>query len=256
MRPGQPRVADPGQHAGEVEAQVSGTLVLVHTVPPLVEAFAGWCAELLPGVRLLHILDEPLLEQIRRRGSWASEDEDRLAGHVALAEALGADAVLVTCSTVSLGVDVIRPRFSIPVVTIDHEMAREAVQAGTRIALVATAATTIEPSTGLLLAAGRAAGRTVLVTSRLVDGALPALLTGDRATHDRLVEAAVRDAAADNEVVVLAQATMTSVLAAMGDRPVPVPVLASPLLALREVGRIFEARDSALPTPARDEVTP
>jgi aspartate/glutamate racemase len=235
---------------------VIGPLVLVHTVPPLVEAFAGWCAELLPGVRLLHILDEPLLEQIRRRGPRASEDDDRLAGHVAMAEALGADAVLVRCSTVSLGVDVIRPRSSVPVVTIDHAMAREAVRAGTRIALVATNATTLEPTTALLLAAARAAGRTDRVTPRLVDGALPALLNGDRATHDRLVEAAVRDAAAGNEVVVLAQATMTRVLAAMGDRPVPVPVLASPLLALREVGRVLEARDSVVTTPARSEVRP
>jgi len=91
------------------------TLVLVHTVPPLVDAFTQWCAELLPGVRVLHILDEAMLDRIKQRGDRAPEDDERLAEHVALAQAVGAGAVLVTCSTVSLCVDAIRGRFSVPV---------------------------------------------------------------------------------------------------------------------------------------------
>lgn len=227
---------------------MSRTLVLVHTVPPLVEAFTEWCREILPDVRLLHILDQPLLERIRRRGERSPEDDERLAGHIALAEGIGADAVLVTCSTVSLAVAAVRPRFTIPIVAIDDAMAREAVARGGRIALVATNTTTIGPSTELLLEAARAAGRSVEVRSRLVDGALQALLDGDGTGHDRLVEAAVREAAAESDVVVLAQATMTRVLSAMTGRTAPVPVLASPLLALREVRRVLDAGDRA-PAP-------
>jgi len=64
--------------------------VLVHTVPPLVAAFTEWSREILPDVRLLHVLDEPILERIRRRGARSPEDDERLAGHIALAEDIGA----------------------------------------------------------------------------------------------------------------------------------------------------------------------
>ena len=230
------------------------TLVLVHTIPLLVGAFAGWCAELLPGTRVLHVLDEPMLDRIKRRpgGLTTAEDAEHLAGHLAVAEAIGADAVLVTCSTVSLCVDAVRDRFAIPVVKIDEAMAAEAVRSGPRIAVVATAPTTLEPSRALLAAEAARSDRSVEITLRLVDGALPALLAGDGGTHDALVEDAVREEAARADVVVLAQATMARALAVLAGRPVPVPVLASPQLALAEIGRILAERDGAPgPSPTR-----
>jgi hypothetical protein len=71
-------------------------LVLVHTVPPLVAEFDALCATMLPGVKVLHVLDEPLLERIRRQGTAGPEDDARLADHVRMAEDVGASAVLVT----------------------------------------------------------------------------------------------------------------------------------------------------------------
>ena len=62
---------------------------------------------------------------------------------------------------------------------------------------------------------------------------------GDEATHDRLVAHAITDAAARADVVVLAQASMARATAAMADWAPPVPVLTSPELALRQVGRIL-----------------
>jgi aspartate/glutamate racemase len=225
------------------------TLVLVHTIPLLVDAFSRWCADLLPGVRVLHILDQPMLERINERGATTAEDEERLAGHIALAEAIGADAVLVTCSTVSLCVDAVRGRFDVPVVKIDEAMAAEAVRLGNRIAVVATAQTTLAPSRALLLAEAARHGRPIEVTTRLVDAALPALLAGDAATHDRLVDAAVREEADRSDVVVLAQATMARVLDVIAGRPTPVAVLSSPHLALADVERILAAARPADPKP-------
>ena len=215
------------------------SLVLVHTIPGLVDLFAEWCRELLPELRALHVLDEPMLERIKLRGSAAAEDDERLAEHVALAQAIGAAGVLVTCSTVSLSVESIRDRFSIPVFAIDDRMASEAVAAGIRIAVVATAPTTLEPSRTLLEAAAARAGHPITVSLRMVDGALAALVAGDGGTHDRLVEQAIVESAARADVVVLAQASMARVLGAMADRPLAIPVLASPHLALAEVRRVL-----------------
>ena len=50
------------------------TLVLVHTVPPLVSVFQRLVTELLPEVRLFHILDEPMVERVERRSGLADED--------------------------------------------------------------------------------------------------------------------------------------------------------------------------------------
>jgi aspartate/glutamate racemase len=229
------------------------TLVLVHTIPGLVEAFASWCRDALPECRTLHVLDEPMLERIKQRGRGDPEDDERLAEHVRVAEAIGAAAVLVTCSTVSRSVQGVRSRVTIPLVAIDDALNAEAVRLGERIGLVATAATTLEPSQALLEAAAARAGRPVVVVPVMVEHALPALLAGDPATHDRLVSAAVREVAASSDVVALAQATMARVLAALADDPPSVPVLASPQLALAEVRRAILA-DAAVPAPAQHEV--
>lgn len=66
------------------------SLVLVHTVPPLIEVFNRLAAERLPGVKVLHILDEAMLERVKRRGGLAAEDGARLAEHVACAAAITA----------------------------------------------------------------------------------------------------------------------------------------------------------------------
>lgn len=229
------------------------TLVLVHTIPSLVASFAAWCREALPECRILHVLDEPMLERIKQRGRGDLEDDDRLVEHVRLAEAIGAAAVLVTCSTVSRSVDRVRGRAAIPLVAIDDALDADAVRMGRRIALVATAASTLEPSQALLAAAAARAGREIEVVPLLVEGALPALLDGDADTHDRLVLDAVRSAAADSDVVVLAQATMARVLVALADDPPRVPVLASPQLALAEVRRAI-LPEAVAAAPAQHEV--
>jgi len=232
-----------------IEAPLAPTLVLLHTIPDLVGQFSGWCRDLLPEVRVLHILDEPLLEQIKQRGHGDPDDEARLVAHVRIAAGIGAAGVLVTCSTVSLAVARVRASLPIPVFAIDDAMAVQAVCGGRRIAIIATAATTLEPSRRHIEAAAAREGRVVETSVRMVDDALSALLAGDPATHDRLVTAAIHEAAVGADVVVLAQATMARVLRVMADPPSAVPVLASPHLALAAVRRaLFEgaATSSAL----------
>jgi len=220
---------------------MTASVVLVHTVPGLVEVFTAYCHEELPGASILHILDEPLLLRVRQRGHIDRQDDDRLGDHVNLAEQVGASAVLVTCSTVSDSVQRVRERASIPVFAADDSMAAEAVRLGSRIAVVATAATTLEPSRRRLETAATGAGRSVEVSTRLVEGALAALRAGDPDTHDRWVIAAVREVAVGADVVVLAQATMARIVPTLERTPLAVPVLASPRLALADVRRAIHA---------------
>ena len=210
-------------------------VVFIHTVQPLLPVFAQLGAELLPGVKLHHILDEPLIERVRRRGVLAPEDAARVAAHVEAAAHIGADAVLITCSTISPCVDDVRPTAPLPVLKIDEAMIAEAVRLGYKIGVAATAATTLEPTRSLLEEAAARAGKAIEVELVFVDAALPALLAGDAATHDRLLKAEVLALAERSDVVVLAQASMARVLAVIPEAARPVPILSSPHLALAQV---------------------
>ena len=216
-----------------------GRLVLIHTVSPLLQVFTKLGAELLPGVQLMHILDEPLLERVRQRGHLAPEDSVRLQTHVAVAEEIEACAVLVTCSTVSPCVDDVRPNVGVPVMKIDEAMIAEAVATGTKIGVVATNVTTLEPTRQFLQAQADIWGKQTETELVLVEDALPALLSGDGGTHDSLVKKAVLELTQGVDVVVLAQASMARVLDVIPEPQRGVPILSSPHLALRRVKQLL-----------------
>jgi Asp/Glu/hydantoin racemase len=217
---------------------VAQTVVFIHTVPLLLPVFDRLAAELLPGVRVLSILDEPLLERVRQRGTVAAEDGARLAAHVAEAHAIGAGAVLVTCSTVSPAVDLIGAA-PLPVLKIDAAMVAEAVRLGPRIGVIATSRTTLEPTRQLLAAEAARTGRDVQIEMRFVEGAFAALLGGDGETHDALVKAEALDLAGRSDVIVLAQASVARVLAAFPEAERPIPILSSPHLVLTRLKEVL-----------------
>lgn len=218
---------------------MAGRLVLIHTLHPLIDTFKQLSDALLPGVWITHILDEPLLEQVRQRGELAAEDSERVLSHVLIAADIGADAVLVTCSTVSPCVDDIQPRVKIPVNKIDEAMMHQAVKVGTRIGVVATAETTLEPTRYLLQEEANHLNKSIEIKMTLVEGALPALLTGQGALHDRLVKEATLKLAESMDVIVLAQASMARVLSVISESERQVPVLSSPHLALEQLRPIL-----------------
>lgn len=214
-------------------------LVLIHTVSPLLSVFDRLGTELLPGVKRMHVLDEPLLERIRQRGHPAPEDSERVRAHVAVAEQIGADAVLVTCSTISPCVDDVRSAVGIPVMKIDDAMIEKAVATGTRIGVIATNETTLQPTQQLLQAQAEKLGKEIQVELLLVENALPALMDGDGMTHDRLVKEAVLNMMRRVDVVVLAQASMARVLDVIPEVERRVPILSSPHLALERVRQLL-----------------
>ncbi|HLU64393.1 MAG TPA: hypothetical protein VKY66_07705, partial [Protaetiibacter sp.] len=80
--------------------------------------------------------------------------------------------------------------------------------------------------------------------AHVVPDAAAARSAGDVERHDRLVAEAVREAAAEADVIVLAQASMA---AAADEAHVDVPVLTSPASALRAVLDAAEGAGSAVP---------
>lgn len=216
-------------------------IVLIHTVPPLLSVFDRLGGELLPDMVWKHILDEPLLARIEQTGGLTSRDSERLREHVEVADQIGADAVLVTCSTVSPCVDQVRPAFALPILKIDEAMVEEAVSLGQSIGVIATNDTTLKPTRLLLRSQAQRMGKKIQVELMLVDDALTALMHGDGAKHDRLVKRAVLDMMDKVDVIVLAQASMARVLDALKEAECAVPVLSSPHLALERLKNVLRA---------------
>jgi Asp/Glu/hydantoin racemase len=214
-------------------------LVLIHTIASLADVFKKLAADILPDVQLMHVVDEPLLAYESRGEQVTAEVSARLASHVALAEKIGANIALVTCSSISPNVDDVRPKAHIPVLKIDEAMISRAVETGAKIGVVATAASTLKPTSQLLKAQAELLGKPIQIETVLVDGALPALLAGDSAKHDRMVKQAALNLADRVEVVVLAQASMARVLEVIPEDQRKVPLLSSPHLALERVGIVL-----------------
>jgi Asp/Glu/hydantoin racemase len=213
------------------------TLVLVHTMPFLVDVFTRLCREKLPGVKILHVLDEPLLEHVRQVGGIQTVDREQLRVHIVTAESIGASAVLVTCSTLSPGVEPMLAH--IPVFKIDEAMIAQAVAAGSRIGVIATNPMTLKPTYEMLQAQAERSGKPVEVRLSLVENALSALREGDGATHDALVKKAIFELAKEVDVIVLAQASIARVLDGMSADQVGVPVFASPHTALEKIREYY-----------------
>ena len=187
------------------------------------------------------MLDEPLLEQARSHGTIAFGEPDgktRLTEHLSAAEEIGADAVLVTCSTISPYLDEVS--VEIPVVKIDEAMIEQAVERAGRILVLATNPATLDPTRQALERQAARAGKPVAVLAQLVEHAFDAMLSGDTAAHDRLVQAAVRGAPKEIDLIVLAQASMARILETLPETDRKVPVLTSPHTALARIKEILD----------------
>lgn len=220
------------------------TLALIHTSPTLAPLFGSLCAELIPTATVFHMVDESLIKDTIREGSLRRVTIRRLFSMIESAERAGADAVMVTCSSIGPGVEFGQKFFDIPVIRVDEAMARKAVRMGRKIGVMATLRTTLEPTIALLRDKAAEAGINIEIVESLCDGAFEAVLAGDQATHDRILTAALKNDMKGVDVVVLAQASMSGVVKSMPAGTLNMPVLSSPELAVMQARDVIEALDA------------
>src|SRR5207237_3929726 len=94
----------------------------------------------------------------------------RVVGHIASAEEAGADFILVTCSSIGPAVEAAAPLIGVPVLRVDQPMADRAVQMGARVGVIATLATTLEPTADLIRRPAARAGEPAESTAGACDG--------------------------------------------------------------------------------------
>ncbi len=231
------------------------TLAFVHTVLSLPPVFAALAEELVPDTELFHIVDESLLNVTRKTGALTAVTRRRVLGYLESAAEAGADLVLVTCSSIGPAVDAARDFVPVPVLRVDEPMADEAVRLGTRVGVIATLRTTLEPTAALVERRARAAGKDVDVVANVCDGAFEALQSGDRDRHDELVREGLREIVAGVDVVVLAQASMARVVDSLPEEERTVPILSSPRLGVTRAAELLSTLPRAESPDRRSSLT-
>ncbi|MGN7800179.1 aspartate/glutamate racemase family protein [Leifsonia sp. 22587] len=236
---------------------------LLHTVPALAPSFDALVADAVPGVAREHVVDAWMLETAIAEGV-TPEVRERVASHLRHLAESGADAVLVTCSSIGEAAEEAAAALRIPVVRVDAAMAAEAARiAGAsghpRIAVLATNTATLGPTTRLIEREAAAQGVRADVTATVVEGAAAARAAGDQETHDRLIAEAVRAQAAPAggaepaAVLVLAQASMAAAAASAG---VDLPVLTSPAGGVARLVEALTPSDPGTPDASANRPAP
>jgi Asp/Glu/hydantoin racemase len=187
--------------------------------------------ELLPDAELIHLVDSDVLATVMREGSISPSSEARMVLMAEAAEQAGADVIFSACSSLGPTLDAARLAVGVPIVKIDDAMAAHAARTCTRIGVLATVATTLGPTADLIGVHALEQGRDVQVVRHLCEGAFEVLMGGDRDRHDAMVLQGALELAAQVEVVVLAQASMSRLRDAL-EEAAGVPVLSSPRMGI------------------------
>jgi Asp/Glu/hydantoin racemase len=196
---------------------------VVHTFLYSVEDIKEQFRKQLPDVEMINIIDDSLLEEALANKGLTPGIINRICDYYSNLQDLGCVCALNQCSSVGEASDIAGKIVSIPVYKIDRPMAAKAVQLGKRIAVIATAISTVEPSSRLVEDEARKVGKEVIVDRCFVDGAYEFLLkTGDKQKHNEMVIARIEEAAVDHDVIVLAQGSMYHLMPLLDHIKVPV----------------------------------
>lgn len=150
-------------------------IVYTSTTPELIELVNREVKKQLgEDVELQSYEDPSILAEVREAGQVTAGAAARLVSMFMQATSDGADVVLNCCSSVGEAADAavaIGKYTGVPIVRIDEEMCCEAVRLGSRIGVLATLPTTLEPTKNTIKRVARELNRPVALVDGLIDGA-------------------------------------------------------------------------------------
>ena len=214
---------------------------MVHSVPGLAPMFNDIAREIMPGVEVIHLGDDGLLKEILATETHTPKMARRFATHANFAADSGAEVVMLTCSSLGPLVDMSQCLVDVPMLKVDEAMADEAVKLGKKIGIIATAHSTLKPTSDLVKQRAALAGKKVEIETAYCEGAFPALQRGDAATHDKMVKEKLADLQKRVDVIILAQASVARVVATIPDSEKKVPILSSPRLGVQRLKERLDA---------------
>lgn len=214
------------------------SIALIHTVQSVATTFGNTLQEFLDEeVKVHNLWDDFLANNPNEIGEFTIENRNRLFNDVKTAEMTGADMIVVTCSTLTPVVKMIRPFVKVPLIAIDDAMAVKAVTYGSRILVLATAESTLEPTKAKLLEEAAAIQKNLDIQCMAVMEAFKALKAMEMDKHDAILKETAKSVSG-YDCIVLAQASMAHL-----EQPISeitgCPVLSSPGLCMEQIQKVL-----------------
>ena len=206
---------------------------MVHAVSSNVRLFNDLASEIMPGVEVVHLVDEglPSLSGERSRESVVR----RLKLLASFAEESGAEAVMLTCTAFGRLVDEVKDAINIPVFAVLEVIADEAVGLSDRIGILASHPGTLVSASQMIQEQTTLRGKKVEVKTLLCAGAFDAVRREDWATHDRIVLDHLNRLMEDVKVVVIPQPSIERVMKQIPEDGHRVPILSSARLSVQHL---------------------
>jgi Asp/Glu/hydantoin racemase len=187
-------------------------IFLVHATPAAIDPVNVAFDRLWPQARRSNLLDDSLSSDLAQDGRLDERMTARFLALAGYASSAGADGILFTCSAFGPAIDACKAAMSIPVLKPDEAMIDQALNAGRRIAVLATFGPSVDAAAQSFREAAARTGKRAEIESIFVAEAFDAKKRGDDAAHDALVAVAASKAA-DCDVVCFAQFSMASAVA-------------------------------------------
>jgi Asp/Glu/hydantoin racemase len=216
-------------------------IVLIHalrdSIAPANAAMGrGW-----PAATVVNLLDDSLsVDHAAKGGVLDDAMYGRFDALGRYAKGTGADGILFTCSAFGAAIERVRVALGIPTLKPNEAGIDAALDAGPRVALLATFPMALPPISSEVERRARERGIVPTIVTRAVDGAIAALQAGDGARHDRLIG----DAAAGIDgvdAIMLVQFSMARAAASIAPRA-RVAVVTTPDSAVARLWALVEAR--------------
>ena len=210
------------------------SIALIHTVKTVANSFEQKLKDYVgEPVKIHNLWDDFLANNPNEIGEFTIENRCRLYNDIKSAEMTGADMIVVTCSTLTPVVNMIRPWVRVPLIAIDDAMGRKAVTCGERILVLATAGSTEGPMREKLNAEAAKLGKSIQIDFQANAEAFQAMKAVQMERHDAILLDMAKNISG-YDCVVLAQASMAH-LDQKIEAICKIPVLSSPGLCMEQV---------------------
>ena len=210
------------------------SIALIHTVKTVANSFEQKLKDYVGDpVKIHNLWDDFLANNPNEIGEFTIENRCRLYNDIKSAEMTGADMIVVTCSTLTPVVNMIRPFVRVPLIAIDDAMGRKAVTCGERILVLATAGSTEGPMREKLNAEAAKLGKSIQIDFQANAEAFQAMKAVQMERHDAILLDMAKNISG-YDCVVLAQASMAH-LDQKIEAICKIPVLSSPGLCMEQV---------------------
>lgn len=209
-------------------------IALIHATPVAVSPVADAFARLWPEAEIYNLLDDSLAADLASAGKLTDRMYERFLSLGEYVARDGADGILFTCSAFGACIENVSAKLApLPVLKPNEGMFSEALDAGTRVGMIATFAPSLPSMAAEFEEMARDRKVEATLKSVCVPDALDALKAEDAATHNQLVADASADLE-DCDVILLAQFSTAQAQEA-ASRTTSIPILTSPDSAVRHL---------------------